>query len=267
MRKGTLFLLSLLLITALAALPAAAEDAAQPQLPHAFYGKVLVGGSPGNEGLVVEVAGPGVRAKNAGNPVTTMPGGIYGAEGATTQRLLVQGPVTPGTPLDFYIGAQHAEVYDVAAGGPWKANYTYLPGGYTELNLRIASLPGTGQTREPTPVQTPLPASAVAGGYGLPQIPDSPGTLQPQGEATPALSADNPSGTPGAGGVLPGETTSSGLPANTGTVLPASPAGSQMLLIGGGIIIVILLAGGAYYLSCRGKKGSEQAEESGKKEE
>jgi hypothetical protein len=54
-----------------------------------------------------------------------------------------------------------AEVYPVATNGPWKENYSYFPGEITELNLRIAGQQSVGQTREPTPVQTRLPASAV----------------------------------------------------------------------------------------------------------
>ena len=36
----------------------------------------------------------------------------------SSQKLIVQGDIASGTPLQFYVGATQAEVYDVAAGGP-----------------------------------------------------------------------------------------------------------------------------------------------------
>ncbi len=156
-----LVVLALSLIVLLG-IPAVTADEAAPQLPQGFYGKVEAGSSPVGPGLIVEAVGPGVSSKMDGNPVTTLADGSYGVLDFTSQKLIVQGDIEAGTPLTFYVGATQAEVYDVAAGGPWNTTYSFQPGEITELNLRIASMPAAGQTREPTPVQTIVASSTVA---------------------------------------------------------------------------------------------------------
>ena len=183
-----LLALSLLLI-AVSGMPATADDVAQPELPHAFYGMVEIGGSPAGQGLVVEAVGPGVLSNTAGNPVTTLADGTYGAAGFASQKLIVQGSVDAGAPLEFYVGGIRAEVYDVVAGGPWKADFAYQPGEVTELNLRIASLPAAGQTREPTPVQTIVASSTIAASStGAGSVPSGgSSTAAPEGSALPQV--------------------------------------------------------------------------------
>lgn len=256
-------------------IPATADEAvAQPQLPHAFYGVVEVGNSPAGQGLVVEVVGPGVRSNIPGNPVTTLPDGFYGAVNFSSPKLIIQGSVEAGTPLEFYVGGILAEVYDVAAGGPWKANYSFKPGELTELNLRIASQPAVGQTREPTPVQTYSVSSEVtasstvaSGGSLLPQLPESQGQ-QPASEGTLQTPAESgQSGATGQGenpvAVSP-ESGSQGSTGSTGT-LPGS--GSMTLLIAAGIVLLLVVAGGTYYYTKQKKSESGKTEEPEKKEE
>ncbi|HMZ31444.1 MAG TPA: hypothetical protein PLY13_03005, partial [Methanoregulaceae archaeon] len=188
---SVLLAVSMILLVGTAA--SAEETAVQPQLPHAFYGSVEVAGSPANAGISVEAAGIGVRSNVTGNPVDTLPDGTYGKANFTAQKLIVQGNIAAGTSLHFYVGGLLAEVYDVAAGGPWKETFPFEAGGETELNIRVASQPGAGQTRVPTPTQTAgivtnnqagassslssgtTSSGTAQGGATLPQVPSSPG--------------------------------------------------------------------------------------------
>ncbi|MCU0627947.1 MAG: hypothetical protein MUE45_00440 [Methanoregulaceae archaeon] len=252
----------------------AADSVGQPQLPHAFFGTIEAGGSPVNAGLAVEAVGIGVRSGIEENPVTTSTGS-YGAAGATGEKLLVQGTVDTGTLIDFYVGGLHAEVYDVAAGGPWSENFTYEPGGYTELNLRIASQPAVGQTREPTPVQTYSVSSEVTasstvasfGGSSLPQLPESQGQ-QPASEGTLQAPAENgQSGATGQGGDPSAGSPGSGSQSTgNGTENPLG-SGNMTLLIGAGIVLLIVIAGGAYYYTNQKKSESLKTEEPEQKKE
>jgi hypothetical protein len=262
MRKETVrFSILLISIAFLVIVPVIADDsAAQPQLPHAFYGIVESGGSPVGQGMIVEAVGPGVRSNIGGNPVTTLADGSYGSVNFTSQKLLIQGNIVAGTRLDFYVGGMPAEVRDVAAGGPWMANYSFQPGELTELNLRVASLPAAGQTREPTPVQTVAASSNTAGSTGtaassgaasggalLPQLPDSPGQ-QPVAGGTYQVPEDNAqAGSAGQGTISQGASDQSGgQESDAGTVsLPVS--GNMTLYIAVGILLLLGIVGGAYY--------------------
>jgi hypothetical protein len=267
-------------------IPAAADEAdTQPLLPQAFYGMVEAGGSPVGQGYIVEAVGPGVSSNIEGNPVTTLADGSYGALNFTVQKLLVQGNIEAGTPMEFYVGGIRAEVYEVAAGGSWNETYSFQPGEVTELNLRIASLPATGQTREPTPVQTVAVSSTVtasstiagsstssgstsagssttdSGGSVLPQVPDSSGQ-QPTAEVT-----QQPSGV--SGGNVQASTTGEGVPTGASQqsggqesqgaapdTLPAS--GNMTLYIVGAILLLLAIGGGAYYYTQQKKSGTEK---------
>jgi hypothetical protein len=267
--------------------PVTAEDAdTAPQLPQAFYGRVEMGGNPVGQGYSVEAIGQGVR-KIEGNPVRTLADGTYGAANFTAQRLLVQGDVASGTPLEFYVGNIKAEVFDVAVGSSWNTTYSFKPGEVTELNLRIASLPGAGQTREPTPVQTIVASSTVAAsstgagsipsggsstaapeGSALPQVPDSTGQ-QPTAQVTQQSSGDSSrpaqTGTPGQGDV----TQTAGQP--SGTQASGDEAqittGNMTLYIAGAALLLLVIGGGAYYYTRQKKSETDAKEEPVKKEE
>ena len=279
-----LVVLALSLIVLLG-IPVVTADEAAPQLPQGFYGKVEAGSSPVGPGLIVEAVGPGVSSKMEGNPVTTLADGSYGALNFTSQKLIVQGDIATGTSITFYVGAIQAEVYDVAAGGPWNTTYSFQPGEITELNLRIASMPAAGQTREPTPVQTIVASSTVAasstsagssttasGGSVLPQVPDSSG-LQPTAEVTQQSSGGSSAGTaqPGTTGQVSGaqgESQQSGGQENqtaAPVTLPAS--GNMTLYIVGAILLLLVIGGGAYYYTHQKKIDTESKKDTRKKEE
>jgi hypothetical protein len=78
-------------------------DESTPQLPHAFYGDVSVNGIPASVGTSVEARGEGVQTGIAGNPLLVSPAGKYGGAGALDPKLVVQGSITPGTILTFYV--------------------------------------------------------------------------------------------------------------------------------------------------------------------
>ena len=270
-------------------IPVTADDAdTAPQLPQGFYGMVEFSGNPIGQGYIVEAVGPGVRSNLEGNPVTTLADGSYGAANYSAQRLLVQGNIASGTPLEFYVGNIKAEVYDVAAGVSWNTTYAFKPGEVTELNLRIASLPAAGKTREPTPVQTIVASSTVAAsstgagsvpsggsstaapeGSALPQVPGSV-VQQPTAEVPQQSSGDSASpaqtGTPVQGGVAhkpqvrPSGTQETGAAAQGTT-------DNMTLYIAGAVLLLLVIGGGAYYYLRQKKSETDAKEEPVKKEE
>jgi hypothetical protein len=283
-----LVVLALSLIVLLG-IPAVTADEAAPQLPQGFYGIVEAGSSPVGPGLIVEAVGPGVSSKMEGNPVTTLADGSYGVLNYSSQKLIVQGDIATGTPLTFYVGAIQAEVYDVAAGGPWHTTYSFQPGEITELNLRIASMPAAGQTRVPTPVQTIVVSSNVAasstaaassssagssttssGDSALPQVPDTSGQ-QPIAEGTQQYSGGAASAAQSGTGQevsAQGASQQSGGQENqTAPPVPLPAPGNMTLYIVGGILLLLVIGGGAYYYTQQKKSDTESNEETGKKEE
>lgn len=228
--------------------PVSGQASSGPSLPHEFFGKVFIGDTPAGTGLEVEAVGPGVYSLNVemegrvivveGNPVTTMGGGVYGEPAMSAQKLLVQGDIELGTPLEFYVGGLKAEVYPVLTRGPWKENYTYIPGEITELDLRIAGQPAVGQTRDPTPVQTRLPASAVEAFLPEPGLatgrPSAVSTANPPAGNTPP---GTPRGTP-VQGTHPVSIGGQPIPGTSGTPL----------LLAGIMVLVLIIVGGVYVM-------------------
>ena len=88
--------IGLVLLLSLIAVPVYAI----PALPHAFYGSITVNGYPASIGTRVEARGTGVMTGIPQNPVTTTVAGEYGSAGL---YLLVQGDITPGTTITFYV--------------------------------------------------------------------------------------------------------------------------------------------------------------------
>ena len=95
-----------------------------PPLPHAFYGTLKINGSPAPVGTQVEARGEGVDLGYEGNPVITTETGKYGGAGQLEPKLIVQGFISDGTDLTFYVNG-------VAANQTAK----WYSGEFTELNL------------------------------------------------------------------------------------------------------------------------------------
>lgn len=145
-----------------------------PTMPHAFYGVVFVGEGLAPIGTSVEAHGSGVKVPLKGNPILTGSGGTFGGAGSYDNKLIVQGIVNEGTPIEFYINGARAEVFDVKANNNWTTSYPFQSTGITELNLRISTLPSTTMSMiattatysVSTAVTTYYSGSGVGGGSG-----------------------------------------------------------------------------------------------------
>ncbi len=146
MKKIVLIVAFLLLLVRIGS-----TNAQMPRLPHAFWGTVVVDGAPAPVGTEITAEGANVRTGIPGNPISISVPGQYGAQGAFDPKLVVQGVLEDGTPLQFYVDGSRAQC--VEPGGNWMDSYPFESGGVTRLNLRVISA---------TPV--PLPLSDVAGG-------------------------------------------------------------------------------------------------------
>ena len=91
-------------------------------MPHAFYGSVTINGTPAANSTVVEARGEGVLTGIEGNPITVTEAGKYGGPDGS-DPLVVQGDITDGTNLTFYVNNVTAQCYDVQAGGEWLDSY------------------------------------------------------------------------------------------------------------------------------------------------
>jgi len=133
------------LLICLTAIPALAIPvtpcSAQPPMPHAFYGSVTIDGTPAANGTVVEARGTGVLTGIEGNPITATEAGKYGGPGGFDPKLVVQGDITDGTKLTFYVNNVTAQCYDVQAGGEWLDSYPFKSGDITILNLKVGEAP------------------------------------------------------------------------------------------------------------------------------
>ena len=119
-----------------------------PPLPHAFYGDLLINGSPAQAGTKVEVKGTGVITGTDSNPIWTAEIGKYGTPGPTGAKLIAQGyTIEDGTLLAFYVD-------DVFTG----QTFPFQSGDITELDLIIPSAP------PPAPVNS-LITSSTGGGH------------------------------------------------------------------------------------------------------
>ena len=145
--------LFILLVLFSSAMPVFAQA---PQLPHAFYGSVEINGAPAPVGAQVEGRAEGVKVGVPGNPLTTTVEGKYGSTSAFEPRLLVQGTLTTGTPIEFYVNGQRASVS--VSGGIWRETFLYEVGGVTELNLRVGD---ASVTSTPAATSTAVPPTAT----------------------------------------------------------------------------------------------------------
>jgi len=126
-------LLILFLVAALAATTVYAQE--PPPLPQPFYGTVLVSGRPAPVGAQVEARGEGVVIGIQGNPLPVTVAGKLGGPEWAEGKLLVQGNIQEGTPIEFYVDGIKAEC--ATPSGAWTSSYPFTSGVVTELNLRV----------------------------------------------------------------------------------------------------------------------------------
>jgi hypothetical protein len=68
-----------------------------------FYGTVTINGNPAPAGTVIEAQGDGVRTGLQDNPLVTTEVGYYGRPAPRASGLIVQGDITAGTLISFYV--------------------------------------------------------------------------------------------------------------------------------------------------------------------
>lgn len=138
MQKRTFLILTGLVLACLIGTQVSAQsNVAQPVFPQSFYGTIEAAGQPVPPGVVVEARGANVKTGILGNPIISREGG-YGSPDPMGTRLEVQGELSQGDEITFFVGDIQAEVMDVKGGTGWEQEYRFSPGDATELNLRIA---------------------------------------------------------------------------------------------------------------------------------
>ena len=164
MRKATIFIVLAFLLV-LCATPVYAV----PSLPHAFYGSVTLNGSQAPDGTQVSATvDSGSVITNAQNPTTTV-GGSYGVD---SPHLLVQGDISNGATITFYVnGVSTGQTATFEAGG-----------GPTEKNLTVTIPTGDGVDVAPPAGPTTVEANLFGGTVEF-SI-DSEGVIQETIEAT-----------------------------------------------------------------------------------
>lgn len=103
---------------------------AQPPIPHAFFGAVIINGNPAPVGTEVKADGEGVEIPTSANPLVTTEIGMYGSANPFVQKLIVRGYIDDGTKLTFYVN-------DIVADQTAK----WYTGELTELDLTVTILP------------------------------------------------------------------------------------------------------------------------------
>jgi hypothetical protein len=125
MRRAATFV-ALALLLALCASPAYASEEVPPQLPHAFYGSVYVNGVLASDGTEVSATVDGEDVITSAQNPTTTAGGSYGVD---SPYLLVQGNITPGATITFYVDEIEAKgqtaIFKVG-GGPTERNLSVI---------------------------------------------------------------------------------------------------------------------------------------------
>ena len=168
-RKASMVILAGFIVVLLTSLSIGAALAFEvPQLPHAFYGELIIDGSPAPAGIKVEVTGAGVTTGIDNNPIYTAEVGNYGTPGLGI-RLIAQGDtIEDGTPLFFWVD-------DVPTG----QTFPFQSGEVTELDLILT-------TTTPPVLMNSLDVSSTGGGHV-----DTPGEagpyLYPEGFDAPLL--------------------------------------------------------------------------------
>ncbi|MBI2934597.1 MAG: hypothetical protein HYY29_03395 [Chloroflexi bacterium] len=180
---------AILYVLTLSSVPALGQA---PSLPHAFFGTVTINGQPAPAGARIEARGAGVSTGISGNPLTTTQQGLYGGESGIQLKLIVQGNITEGAALSFFVNGVLAP-----QSAQWRT------GQVTRLDLAVATV---------APAVTPAPTAAPS-----PQPTAAP-TVAPPATPTPAPAfvSQSPGGGGSSGAPLSG-------PTQTATIVPATP--------------------------------------------
>lgn len=148
--------INLLLYVILSVVNSSGVQQGFPPLPHAFFGRAYINGNPAPVGTQIEARGENVRIDITGNPIEVLVEGFYGSTDNTAINLVVQGDMTEGTPIEFYVNGQKAYCND---GSGWEESYPYQAGGITSLDLWLGAL--STEAAIPTATRTPTFAPTV----------------------------------------------------------------------------------------------------------
>lgn len=227
------FILILILILILVATFGASATHAQglPPVFQFFYGTVEINGQPAPVGTTVEARGAGVLTPNDNpnvkdNPLTLTFAGQYGVDPGQNPmdpKLLVQGSIADGTPIEFYVNGERAEC--ATPDGAWQSSFPFTSGGViTRLNLRV------GAAVQPTDTATATPTTGAVGAATVtPTTRPQTGVTDPTPTAGPGPTATRlatgPTNTPVQAGAPTAQVTAPGAtaaPGSTATALPGS---------------------------------------------
>jgi len=173
----------------------AAPALAQPQLPHAFYGDVTIGGQPAPVDTVVSTK---VNGEESGSVTTWEEGGYGWGPGSPPEEyqgnLLVQGDhISSGDTIEFYINGVKADKTWLFESGA----------GPTRLDLTVADAPPITPTPSPTPTATPTVTPTATPTVTPTATPTATPTVTPT--ATPTVTpTPTPTPTPDGGWLGPG---------------------------------------------------------------
>jgi hypothetical protein len=215
----------LAMLLAMAASPAYAGDA--PALPQAFYGAVEINGSPAPVGTEVEARGEGVRIGVAQNPIETTVEGEYGGGADPLEpKLVVQGSITEGATVTFYVNG-----FSTGQTAEWHS------GEVTELDLAVTIEEGA-VPEEPVDTTPPDTGGSTPPDTGGSTSPDTGGSTPPDtgGSTPPDTGGSTPPDTGGSAPLLPPPAPSEGV---GGVPILWLIVGGMVLV---GLIIAFLIA-------------------------
>lgn len=170
MNRPFILLLILILVATFGASAAHAQGV--PPVFQLFYGTVEINGQPAPVGTTIEARGAGVLTPNDNpnvkdNPLTLTFAGQYGVnpgQDPLDPKLMVQGSIADGTPVEFYVNGEKAEC--AIPDGAWQSSFPFTSGGViTRLSLRVGAAvqptatPTTGAVNAAT--ATPRPQTGV----------------------------------------------------------------------------------------------------------
>ena len=220
--RVALLIVGAVLVAAFAAAPVYAQV---PVIPQAFYGTVEINGQPAPVGTVVEARGTNVKTGIRANPLTTTEVGKYSGPSGNDIKLAVQGNITNGTPIEFYVNGVKAEC--AVPGGPWQSSYPFQSEAVTELNLRVGQGATPTATQQSAPASTSTPTSTA--------LPASTPTATVAGNTqhgdSPAPTATRQTPQAAGGGTTPQPTAGSGTPSPQPPTPVAQPTSLQKTLI------------------------------------
>lgn len=119
-----------------ARIPALATfDSPPPPPPQALYGDATIRSQPAPIGTVVEARGENVKIGTSTNPIATTVAGRYGGPTMGERKLGIQGWLTNGQPIYFYLNGERAQAsYN---GATWLESIPFVSGVVTRVHLRV----------------------------------------------------------------------------------------------------------------------------------